>query len=484
MNPPPIQSKPRLSWPSLLIAFLCALPAVAFGADDSTKRPFNIPAGAAESSLRQFAEQATGVQFFFSAGKVSGARTRAIDGKYGVREALELMLDGSGLVVAQDEKTGALTVQRPAREAAPGAAAPRNGANARNPESGDDIVRMTPFEVSSDRDSGYLKTNSITTSRIGVPIIKEPASIEIISSELLKDFSVTDFDKVFRYSSGVVTGETEVGQAGIFTMRGFHMYRYFNGVPLADSFSITPLLLTDNIDRIEIAKGAVGLFYGNALPNGVANYISKKPQFTKASSLSLTYGSSNLTRALVDIQDKINPSTAYRLITSYQSKDGRYEDEHRDYIFIAPSVVFRPNDKIEVTAEYNYTKSHATYPVFDWHLVFNPDYLRDVSNPSQEIIDYMQTAYNLADDDAARALINQRWNSGPFRSYVMNWSEDIYGMTGRQPYPNEGSTIDWWRLSPLGDRWTSASKESTQNGSTSLVDVGVTLTPQDNQCIR
>src|SRR5690606_18731116 len=151
--------------------------------------------------------------------------------------------------------------------------------------------------------------------------------------------------------------------------RGFNMARFFNGVPLASSFSITPLLVTDNIDRVEIAKGAVGLFYGNVLPNGVANYITKKPEFTKASSLGLTYGSSNLTRASVDVQDKINRSTAYRVITSYESRGGRYEDEHRDYIFVAPSVTFRPNDKIEISAEFNYTKSRASYPVFDWHLV-------------------------------------------------------------------------------------------------------------------
>lgn len=453
-------------------------------ADAPATSSFNIAAGPAESTLRTFAEQAVNTQFFFSAEVVKGIITSAINGEFSASDALEKMVAGSGLSVVQDNTTGALTVVRGPKDGPSGKPRADSARTTRTNELADGIVQMSPFEVPSTQDRGYLKTNSVTTSRIGVAIIKEPASIEIISSELLRDFAVTDFDKVFRYSSGVVTGETEVGQAGIFTMRGFHMYRYFNGVPLADSFSITPLLLTDNIDRIEIAKGAVGLFYGNALPNGVANYITKKPQFTKATTVNLTYGTNNLTRASFDVQDTINPSTAYRLISSYQSKDGRYNGEHSDYVFVAPSVIFRPNDKIEISAEFNYTKSRSSYPVFAWDLVFNPDYYRDLSNPSAEIINYMRNQYGLADDDEARDLIQQRWGSGHPRGFVINWSEDIYGMTGRQPYPISGSKIDWWRISPEGDRFTSGTDQSGRNGSSSLSDVGVTFTPTDNLSIR
>ncbi len=475
--------------PSSLIRTLAAL-ALCLGfstpllATETTTRQFDIAAGPAEQTLREFATQARDTQFFFAADSVSGMRTSAVRGNMTARAALEIMVEGSGLTVMQDEQSGALTVRRTDPE--PDNA--RRPANRRNSPAVQDqdeqIVRLSPFEVAGAQEQGYLKTNSITTSRIGVPIIREPASIEIISSELLKDFAVTDFDKVFRYSSGVVTGESEVGQAGIFTMRGFHMYRYFNGVPLADSFSITPILLTDNIDRVEIAKGAVGLFYGTALPNGVANYITKKPQFKQATSMELAYGTHNLTRASVDLQNTINRSTAFRLITSYQSKDGRYDVDHSEYIFVAPSVVFRPNNKFEFSAEFNFTKSRASYPVFAWDLAINQDYYRDVSNPSRQILDYMKTAYNLADDSAAQALIQQRWGSGHPRGFLINWSEDIYGMTGRQPYPITGSKIDWWRISPLGNKFTPPTDQSGRNGTSSLSDVGLTFTPTDNFSIR
>src|SRR5205085_2433468 len=122
----------------------------------------------------------------------------------------------------------------------------------------------------------------------GIPILNQPLAIEVISGELLKDFSVADDLAVFRYSSSATVMEADIGQANTVTMRGFNMPRYFNGLQYASAGGLTSYLIMDNIDRVEIAKGAQGLFYGNSTPNGVANYITKKPQFTNATSLSLT----------------------------------------------------------------------------------------------------------------------------------------------------------------------------------------------------
>lgn len=74
-------------------------------------RTFDLPAGPAETTLKRFAEQA-GDQFVFSAEKVAGAQTAAVKGQLTARVALERMLAGSDLRVVQDERTGALTVDR------------------------------------------------------------------------------------------------------------------------------------------------------------------------------------------------------------------------------------------------------------------------------------------------------------------------------------------------------------------------------------
>lgn len=80
-------------------------------AAEPTRRNFDLPAGDAETTLRLFATQAGG-QFVFSAEKVAGVRTNAVKGLFTKHEALERMLQGTGLRAVLDAETGALTVDR------------------------------------------------------------------------------------------------------------------------------------------------------------------------------------------------------------------------------------------------------------------------------------------------------------------------------------------------------------------------------------
>ncbi|MES2697821.1 MAG: STN domain-containing protein [Verrucomicrobiota bacterium] len=98
---------PRFVW--LVLALVGAVVSV-WGAEPA-RRNFNLPAGLAETTLRLFAEQAGG-QFVFSAEKVAGVRTRSVKGLYTKQEALDRMLEGTGLRAVQDAETGALTVDR------------------------------------------------------------------------------------------------------------------------------------------------------------------------------------------------------------------------------------------------------------------------------------------------------------------------------------------------------------------------------------
>lgn len=348
------------------------------------------------------------------------------------------------------------------------------------------IVTMSPFEVSDKTDFGYRKLNAVTTSRVGVPILKEPLAIEIISGELLKDFGVTEDYHVFRYSSSVTVGENEVGQSGIVTMRGFQMPRFFNGAGFSSASGTTPYLVMDNIDRVEIAKGAQGLFYGNTTPNGIANYITKKPQFTNAINLQLTAGNYRLGHAVLDAQGVVHnheDTMAYRLISSYYTRTGRVDGQNREEVFIAPSYVWRPNSKFQFNAEINYTKQKIPYGTFARDFAINPQFYKDLTAPSQEILNFMKTKYGLADDAAAKAKIeerygrNQQWNT-----FLVNWQADTLERTVDQPFQFTGDTVNWLRYSPRGDKFQVSL--GNQDGDTKVFDSSLTFNPLDNFSFR
>jgi iron complex outermembrane receptor protein len=80
-------------------------------AADSARKPFDVPAGPAEQTLKQFSAQA-GVLLVFPTDLVRGIPTHAVRGDYPPVEALEKMLAGTPLIVVRDERPGAFAVRR------------------------------------------------------------------------------------------------------------------------------------------------------------------------------------------------------------------------------------------------------------------------------------------------------------------------------------------------------------------------------------
>jgi len=102
---------PALHPCKLLFLALVVVFADLLAATGEAKRKFDIPAGRAESTLKQFGEQA-GIQFFYSTSVVSGARTNRLIGEMTPGDALQAMLNQTQLLAVQDERTGAYTVHK------------------------------------------------------------------------------------------------------------------------------------------------------------------------------------------------------------------------------------------------------------------------------------------------------------------------------------------------------------------------------------
>lgn len=94
------------------VLFACALLFLPFArGDEPARKQYDIPAVAAEMSLKSFSRQ-SGVELVFPTKAVAGVRTNAVRGSMTAEEALAKMLAGTELFVIRDSKTGALTINR------------------------------------------------------------------------------------------------------------------------------------------------------------------------------------------------------------------------------------------------------------------------------------------------------------------------------------------------------------------------------------
>src|SRR5262245_30251199 len=91
-----------------LIACVAQFPV---SAADANKKKFEVPAGDAAVTLKQFSEQ-SGTEVVYMVDNVRGEKTRPVSGMFVPRDALLTMLDGTALVSSEDSSTGALVIGR------------------------------------------------------------------------------------------------------------------------------------------------------------------------------------------------------------------------------------------------------------------------------------------------------------------------------------------------------------------------------------
>ena len=100
------------------MVFLLWLLVCGFGdlyASEEVRKNFDLPQGKAIETLRNAALQGE-IQILFSDSVVDGVMTKAVRGDHTPREALELMLEGTGLAIAQANTNGAYAITLAERE--------------------------------------------------------------------------------------------------------------------------------------------------------------------------------------------------------------------------------------------------------------------------------------------------------------------------------------------------------------------------------
>ncbi len=150
----------------------------------------------------------------------------------------------------------------------------------------------------------YTRPASVYVSKMPLKDIENPQVYNSITSELLQDQVVTNFDDALKNAPGIdklweSTGRGNDG-AGYFSLRGFPVQpTMINGLPGLTNGSPDPA----NIESIEVIKGPSGTLYGSSLISygGLININTKKPFYGFGGNISYTSGSYGLNRVSADV---------------------------------------------------------------------------------------------------------------------------------------------------------------------------------------
>lgn len=229
------------------------------------------------------------------------------------------------------------------------------------------IFDLSPFEVSSSGDDRYFASNAISGSRLNVRIQDMPLSIEVITSEFLRDTGSTNLRDSLRFSAGIMLQtQNDAFQAGTDNFGGvnnpegatssvgdssFKIRGFVTNNTLRNGFRRQHATDSINIDRIEVVRGPSALLYGVGNFGGVVNYLTKTPLHFQATELTFGFGQYGWGRATLDNTGPLASGFSYRLTAAYEESDDWTEIRNRDHWFVSPVLQWNWN-KTKITLDF------------------------------------------------------------------------------------------------------------------------------------
>ena len=347
----------RLStFSALLLALTAALATAAQPPPPDAKRRFDVPAGDATQTLARFAEQADR-EIVFSPATVRGVQTNAVRGDFSPREALDLLLARTPLVVSHDASTGALAVRKGATDpnavrAAPAVTPVRPGAVPTDSGSFGEAVELSPFVVDTTRDVGFVAASSLAGGRLAGDLRDTPAAYSVLTSEFIEALGLTELAEASRWAPNTTIvnddGRQEMfGNTTAFSFRGVSGSTQRNFFPFGVNYD------SYNLDRFDYARGPNSILFGQGSFGGTSNVVTKRAQTAKSiSALRVGYGSWNNARTTLDLNRPFAAGkAAVRINALHVERDGWRDHEMERKRAAHLALAFRPLPDTQVHVE-------------------------------------------------------------------------------------------------------------------------------------
>ncbi|PTY06114.1 TonB-dependent receptor [Opitutaceae bacterium EW11] len=184
----------------------------------------------------------------------------------------------------------------------------------------EEMIVLSPFEVTAQSSTGYVATQTLAGSRINTRLDDVGSAISVVTAEFLKDVGATDNKTLLAYTTNTEVGGAQGNfrgasggqnqdETGAFTNP--NQNTRVRGLTSADNtrnFFISDIPWDGyNVDRVDMQRGANSILFGLGSPAGIINTTTKTAQHRNFSELELRYGSYGANRVALDINQNIIP---------------------------------------------------------------------------------------------------------------------------------------------------------------------------------
>ena len=216
------------------------------------------------------------------------------------------------------------------------------------PNPKDDAVLLSPFTVSTDKDTGYQATDSLAGGRIATNVLKTPADQTILTREFLDDIGALNYIDAGRWlPNATVTpsGGIDFGQGVTFrgvSPAGYPYRNYFRSLGPVDDYIV---------ERLDSARGPNALIFADGVIGGIINTNTKRAQFAQPrQDVKLRFDSEGSRRGAIDLGRRLSDKVAVRL-NLVAEDEKRYQKFAQERLGAMLAVSLRPWPKTELRLE-------------------------------------------------------------------------------------------------------------------------------------
>ena len=149
------------------------------------------------------------------------------------------------------------------------------------PAAKNEAVLLNPFQVSTDKDTGYAADSSLAGGRASTPLKLTPASISVMTQQFMDDMNVTNLLDAIGWTVNVETRTQESlnqGPFGSFEMN-FRNSGGAGNYPTRNYFSFLFNSDSYNSERYEFSRGPNSLLFGSSSIGGLSGNLTKIARF-------------------------------------------------------------------------------------------------------------------------------------------------------------------------------------------------------------
>lgn len=249
-------------------------------------------------------------------------------------------------------------------------ASPSLFAQAQQGDSGEAVLpAVTVTGSAAEPNDGMVATKTSVGSKTDTPLSEIPQSVSVVTREQMEWQGVQKMEQALRYEAGVRTELADDLRHQNIQIRGFSVAAsnqgiYLDGLPLPTryygSYDINPY----GLERVEIIRGPASVLYGQNVPGGLVNQVSKRPSEVPVREVEITTGYPARIQGAFDLGGALDKDgkVLYRLTGMFRDAETQVDFVKDKRFFIAPSLTWKltPDTTLTLLTSYQQIRAGST----------------------------------------------------------------------------------------------------------------------------